>query len=84
MFHALKMLAHHEKPGIRQHAVNIRHAAGQGILAWQHGQIALPITQRRHGGFKGRARQGLRPRIGSAAGKIGIGAKDALEGDANL
>ena len=36
MFHALEMLTHHEKPRIRQHAVNIRHAARERILARQH------------------------------------------------
>src|SRR4051794_2551767 len=82
VFDALEVLADDVQPAAGQERVDVGDAAGQAVLAGQHGQLGLAAVHRLDGALEGRAGQGLHAGIGVAAGEIGVGARDALEGDA--
>jgi hypothetical protein len=78
---ALEMLAHHEQAGAGQQMVDVRHAAGERVLAGQHGELGAALAHRLDRRLEGRAGQCRAAGKGGAAGEVGIGARDALEGD---
>ena len=70
----MEMLAHHEQPGLRQQVVDVGHAAGQAVLAWQHGQCGAAVTHCVDRRLEALAGQRGHSRIGVAAGQVGISA----------
>ena len=77
----MEVLADDEQAGFRQQMVDVRHAAGEAVLARQHGKLRAALAHRVHRGLERLARQRGHVRIGDAAGEVGIGAGHTLEGD---
>ena len=71
---AMEVLSHDEQAGLRQQVVDVGHAAGQAVLAWQHGEGGAAVTHRFDRRLEAFAGQRGHPRIGVAAGQVGIGA----------
>ena len=67
------------RSGLRQQMVGVRHAAGQAVLARQHGKVGAAVAHRVQHRLERLAGQCLHVRIGDAAGEIGVSAGHALE-----
>ena len=79
---ALEMLADDEQAASGQQRVDVGHAAGEAVLAGQHGELGArpraPPRSRASKVSQGSVRHAGK---GGAAGEVGIGAGQALEGD---
>ena len=60
----MEVLAHDEQPGLGQQVVDVRHAAGQAVLARQHGQRGAAVAHRLDRRLEGLAGQGGHARVG--------------------
>jgi hypothetical protein len=81
VLHPLEVLAHHRQAALGQEAVDVGHAAGDRVLAGEHGEPRLPVAHGGHRRLEGGAGQGGPAREGMAAGEVRVGAGQALEGD---
>ena len=61
--------------------MDIRHPAGERVLARQHGQFRPALAHRFDGSFEAFTWQGAEGRIRHPAGEVRIGPGLALEGD---
>jgi len=77
----LEVFADDVQAAFRQQRMDVWHTAGEAVFAGEHGVGGATFVHGFDGVGEAVAGQGLPAWVGSAAGKVGIGAGGALEGD---